>query len=425
MRGIITLVTAALLLAGLWVEVVHLRAWSAREAADQAYHDGEFDRALAGYQRARDLLPDDPRSHTDLAGTISEALDGEPGRKMETAEIEELAGQAARSYLEAIRSGPPNAWSYAGLGALAGTLKEARQRGMERDISLLSPEALAQMPPEDRLGEAALVKSVQLEPRNYYYRDFLGYFYMRRGFTGRATAHFRTAARLQPVLGRHFYLSQLATVSPGVLDAVESGIQEALRSSETEVSPYDIHRFLADIYLRMNRLEDARESLEAAAEVAPFPHVVDVRIGQILARKGDDAGALEAFRRATERGPDYERAWRQLALTHSRLGHHTEAIAAAERGRALDPTGLSTLRALARVLESGGRPDEAAEVLETLLLIHVDRQQPYLDLIRIYESRAKTSHALRIARRLAALHPDEPAYARQVEQLERAMVESP
>jgi tetratricopeptide (TPR) repeat protein len=227
------------------------------------------------------------------------------------------------------------------------------------------------------------------------------------------------------VLDRHYYLSRLVTVSTAVLSAVEEGIKDALESPETVVTHYDIHRFLAAVYMQMGKPHEARACLEAAAEVAPLPHVIDIQIGQLLAAEGDDAGALEVFRRAAGREPGFYRAWLNMGLTLSRMERHNEAVEAALRARALNPTGYTSLKSLAGVMERAGRLDEAAEVLENLIRIHGDKQWPYLQLISLYESQNKLSHAVRIARLLASLHPEEPVFQEQLRQLEQAQAIEP
>ena len=230
---------------------------------------------------------------------------------------------------------------------------------------------------------------------------------------------------MHPVLDRHFYLGRLASVSPAVLAAVEAGIQDALESGTSEVSPYDIHHFMAEVYLRMGRVADAMASLEKASAVALKPAAVDLEIGALLAREKDDEGALEAFRRAAERRPDSYRAWLQVGLTLSRLGRHDEAAAAATRARGLNPTDYRTSWGLARILEAAGRLEEAAAILEHLRTAYPEREQSQLQLIRVYERLGRLSQAVRVARDLAALHPEEPAFQEQLEQLEEAMVETP
>lgn len=425
MRWIVTIGIAAGLMAGSWSEGVRFRAWMVREAAEKAYYDGDLEGALENYSEVRSLLPGYPRSHTDYADSIAQALDGEPGRTMEAKIFEDLAALAVRSYLRAIKVSPPNANAYAGLGSLAGTLSNARIHREGLDLSEISNDPMDGLRPVDRLYEAALVKAVQIEPRNYYYRDFLGFFYLRYGFEDRATAHFREAARLQPVLDRHFYLKRLASVSPAVLAAVEDGITDALNSEETEINAEEIHRFLAEIYLRMGRLQDARDHFEAVAAETEQPHAVYIRIGQILAEQGDDQGALESFRRATELLPDSPGSWQHLGLALSRVGRHDEAVEALLRARGLRPTEYQPAWALAIALESADRLDEATEVLEIIIRTHGDRRQAYDRLIRIYERQGRLSQAVRAARQLADRYPEEQILREQVEQLERAMGESP
>lgn len=425
LRWLVTLGMALALFWGAWSEGWRVYAWAVRRSADRVYYRGDLDGALVRYQRVCELLPGVPRSHIDLANAVGHALEGGLGREMPVEEYERLTRLAARHYLEAIRTGPPNAWSYAGLGSLVENLRDARIREAGIDLSVLSGERLADLRPEDRLCEAAAVKAVQIEPRNYYYRDFLGEFYLRRGFEDRALAHFRVAARLHPVLERHPYLARRAEIAPAVLAAVEAGIEEALASDDTVVAPYDIYRFLSAVYMRMGRFDEAMANLERAAAVAPVPHVVDVQIGVLLAREGDDEGALEAFQRAAERRPDFYRAWYHMGLALSRLERHDEAVAAEVQARGLNPTDYRTSWALARVLQAAGRLNEAAAVLEQLQHTHPDREQPQLQLIRIYEQLGRLSQAARTARELAARHPQDPVFREQLEQLEKAMAETP
>jgi tetratricopeptide (TPR) repeat protein len=425
MRWLASAALVLLVLGGVWSEGTHFRAWLVKRSAENAFAADDIDAAIARYERVQQLLPNDPDAHLNLADTISQVLGAVRAREMEPERFEDLALEASRHYLHAIRTGPPNAWAYAGLGSLAGTLRTLRVSREPISLDELSLDPLQNLRPGDRLHEAALVKAVQLEPRNYYYRDFLGYFYLQRGFEERALAHLRVAARLHPVLDRHFYLAHLATVSPAVLSAAEQGIRDAVAAGDTKVSAYDIHRFLADVYRRMGKLDEAQASLEAAAATAPLPQTVDLQIGQILAARGDDAGALEAFLRAVERDPTYHRAWIQIALTHSRLLQHDEAVEAARRARGLRPTDFHASSVLAGVLKRAGRLDEAAEVLENLVRMFPEQQHPLLELLRVYEQQGKLGRAVEVARQLVHRYPDEPVFEEQLRQLEDARAQRP
>lgn len=424
-RWIVTLIVFGTLLAGAWGEAVRFRAWQLRRAAEAAYYAGELEPALAAYERVRRMLPGEPRSYTEPADSITQALEGPRGQEIPVEQVERLASQAARYYLGAIRVSPPNAWSFAGLGGMAGTLKARRGQAMETDLASLSPDPLENLRPADRLHEAALVKAVQLEPRNYYYRDFLGDFYWMHGFRERALEHFRIAARLQPVLDRHYYLGYLISVSPEVLLAVETGVRESLAQPQTEAPREDIHRFLAAVYTQLGRYEDARSSLEAAAETSQYPHMIEFQIARVLVAEGNEPAALEAYRRALEIDPSYHAAWIQMGELLSRMNRDEEAIDALKRARGLRPTDYQPAWALARAFERVERLDEAAETLEALVELHPSRRDPYFRLITVYDNQQKTSEALRVSRQLAARYPDEPVYQQQVEQFEQELGQHP
>ena len=417
-RLVLTLIAVLLAIGASVVEVSYARAWFIRRQAETAYYDGDFEAALSKYEQVLSLRPGEPRSYTDPADSISQYLSGS-GQALPLEEIEALAARSVGHYLRAIDSGPPSAWSYARLAVLADALGRARSRDRGVDLARLKGDTET-LSAEDRLGEAAWAKAIEIEPHNFYYRDFLGDFYFRRGFIKPALAHFRFAVRLYPRLDAHYYLSDFATISPAILGAVEAGVEDALAAEDTTVPEYDIHRLLAELYLRLNLPEDAIESLEAAAAVARLPHYEDVRIGQTLARMGDDDAALEAYRRAATRKPDFGRAWLWLGITLSRNGRHDEAVEAAYRARSLQPGDYRTSDTLARVLEAAGQIDEAAGILENIVLNHVDKPISYTRLVALYERHGKLTDATRVARQLAVRFPDEELYRQQLRQLELA-----
>ena len=418
MRWLATCLVGVAAIFAVHLEWEHLQSWRLRDRAESSYYEGRLDETLARYEAVLDRRPGEPQSYTDPADTVSQYLSG-TGQALPLDEFERLTRQAVQYYLQALDASPPSSWTYARIASLADSLRQRRFQDRDLDLARLSGD-LGTLTPEDRLCEAAWVKAVQIEPRNFYYRDHLGDFYLRRGFRQRALDHFRHAVRLHPVLEKHYYLSEFAEASPDVLRAVEKGVQDALATDHPDVSPFNIHRLLAELYLRLDRFEDAEASFEAAAEVTSEPQTIDVHLGLLLAEKGDDPGALEAFRRATQRKPDYSRAWMHLGLALSRNDRHDEALEAAYKARGLNPGDYTTSSVLARVLEAAGRLDDAATILEHLARSDPDRRHTYSKLIEIYESQGKLSQAIRIARQLSNRFPEEEVLKRQLEQLERS-----
>lgn len=403
---------------GAWSESAYARAWFLRRAADRAYYGGEFESALAGYERVRRLLPGYSASHTNLADSICEVLEWNPQRFPDRDAYDAMAARAAAAYLDAIRVSPPNAWSYAGLSSLVGTLAGARRRASGVDLASFFADPLQALTPEDYLQETAMLKAVQLEPRNFYYHDFLGQFYWTHGFWDRAQAHVRAAVRLQPVLDRHFYLSNLVDVSPRVLTAVELGVQDALASPRTEVPPEEIHRLLAEVYLRLGELDKARSQLAAAAAFSVNPFLFEIHIGRTYATEGNDEQALRSFSRATELAPEYHRGWLELGLTLSRLGHHAEAVEAFEQARGLAPLEFQPAWHLAVELDRGGELDGAARILDGLIRAHPDKREGYTKLIDVSMRLGSINRATGVARQLVERFPDEPLFEEQLRQLE-------
>jgi len=417
-RWILTVGLLAVLGFGIASESRQLRAWFARRAASRAYYAGDSAAALAGYERVRALLPGDPASHTDMADTICEVLEANRQGLEARGEYDALAARAAGAYLDAIRVAPPSAWSYAGLSSLAGTLAERNRRERGVDLGQFFAEPPQVLSAEERLQEAAMLKAVELEPRNYYYHDFLGQFYWTHGLWDRAQAHVREAVRLQPVLHRHFYLSDLVSVSPRVLTAVEQGVEDALDAEGSEVPPEDVHRLLAEVYLRLGDADEARAHFAAAAEYSANPYLFEIKIGRSWVTEGDDEQALRHFTRATELAPDYFRGWLELGLTLSRLGRPEEAIEALRRARGIAPLEYQPSWHLAAELERNDRGDEAVPILEALIRSHPEQREAYLELIDVSLHQGSVHRAVDVARRLVERFPDEPLFREQLRQLE-------
>jgi len=410
-------VLAALVL-GVRSEVRRLQAWAERRAGSRAYYEGDVDAALAHYDTVRRLLPGLPSSYTDPADSLCEVLQWAPEHFESRDTFDAAVVAATAHYVDAIRVSTPNAWAYAGLASLAEILGESRRRALTMDLAVFQRDPLDSLGPEDRLQEAALLRAVLLEPHNYYYRDFLGYFYWKRGFWERAKAQVRQAIALQPSLDRHFYLANLLSVSPELLEAVELGVNDALRSPDTLVPASQIHRLLAEVYLGSGRLRQARESFAAAAQEGHVPFAMHVQIGRTHVAEGHDEMALASFRTATELDTSYAPAWTQLGLTLSRLERHDEAVDALRHARGLSPTAYRPAWMLALELQQGNRTDEALPIFEGLERRFPDKREPALRLIDLYLELGRQDRAVDVARRLTERFPDEEVLRDQLEQLE-------
>jgi tetratricopeptide (TPR) repeat protein/transglutaminase-like putative cysteine protease len=176
---------------------------------------------------------------------------------------------------------------------------------------------------------------------------------------------------------------------------------------------------LARIYIKADRLADARRVLRRACYYTPddtalwelrvqaaetpaqeeqaqrelvrrFPDRLDhaLALGRILVSAGKQDEARAVLRRLTEKGSDVERARAhyQLARSHYRQDEPKEALAEWDQARKLDPATVGTLRGFVlrgQVLEELKRPKDALAAYRQALAVEGKSQTVLLSLIRL------------------------------------------
>jgi len=174
-------------------------------------------------------------------------------------------------------------------------------------------------------------------------------------------------------------------------DTVESrrrAMETLERASLLAPDSIGYHLELARLYFRMGFLGQARKCFERISRLRP--DLAEAHLGQGLAWRRDylkylDGGslrrALEELREAARISPEWAEAWLQLVpllVEDARLG---EAMAAAEKARAADPTRVDGVLAVAHLAYRVGQV-ERADTLFRAALPRLDRQvlEKYLDI---------------------------------------------
>lgn len=122
----------------------------------------------------------------------------------------------------------------------------------------------------------------------------------------------------------------------------------------------------------LGRIRDALHLLERLETVHPaFGRLFEER-GHCWRALGDEAGALQAYRRAVALDPLLLGSWRELATCHAARGETGEAAVAADRARAIELL-PAALRQASRLL-ADGNPRAAARRVRRLL--HTDPLHP-------------------------------------------------
>ena len=135
-------------------------------------------------------------------------------------------------------------------------------------------------------------------------------------------------------------MEELAAPPSGERDLM-SEVFQRLENLKTRIErdPTDAASLLelANIYMQIQRYEEARPYLEAAVEADPTSNHALTHLGIVLAETGDLNGARDRFLRTVEADPDYWEGWMYLAVTEVRRGDLSAARDATAHLEALNP----------------------------------------------------------------------------------------
>ena len=249
----------------------------------------DLDAAIAAYERAAELAPDDAVIHSNLG-----ALYTDVGRLDEAVIQQRKAIELVGTYAAA--------WHKLGRALSArGEIEEAA---------------------------AAQRRAIDLNPRHAAAHFELGECLDTLGRRSEAIAAYEAGIALAP--DERLSLNYLGVVryyqgdAPGAVEAYESALERGLDDPGVWFN-------YALALLAVGRLEDAVAACERVPDV-PASHRLR---GNVLLELGRIADAVAALRTATERDPESALTWCDLGLALRKAGRFAEALEAFRRGHAL------------------------------------------------------------------------------------------
>lgn len=195
---------------------------------------------------------------------------------------------------------------------------DAAQLDTAADEALLRISMLHETTGRLDLAARALQLAAQRDPRDGLTAQRLGFVWLRLGRDERAAQEFTRALQLDPQLWASCMGLGLAAEQRGDAQAARLHYDEALalQPSSSELLAYSARADLA-----LGRLGPAREQATRSFKAAPSP-VARLVLGDVMAREGDYAGALEAYHPLLETGPAYQRLGEQAMAR----GDHAAAV---------------------------------------------------------------------------------------------------
>lgn len=163
---------------------------------------------------------------------------------------------------------------------------------------------------------------------------------------------------------------------------------------------------VVELLRRPEGAREARAVLERLQRLAPNDPDVLQLMGLAMRRLGDDAAALDWYRRSLERHPRQPHVFFNLGNTLDALGRHAEAAEAYREAWRLQPSDHRAALAFADSLLAAGRYEEAHETFTQLTARHPKTVAVWIGLARALRRMERHAEAAEALERALALDPD-------------------
>jgi protein O-GlcNAc transferase len=158
----------------------------------------------------------------------------------------------------------------------------------------------------------------------------------------------------------------LILVQSGELQAAAQHLDRAIALLGHTPDAAFPHYLRAKVYTEQNDVQKAAAELKEALALRPDFAEAWSDLGQAKKTLLDDAGALAAFQRAVDVGPDDAVAQYRLGAEYLHSGKANLAVPHLQKALALKPEDQSTLNSLQLALREEGQLEEAAQVRKRL-----------------------------------------------------------
>ncbi len=166
----------------------------------------------------------------------------------------------------------------------------------------------------------------------------------------------------------------------GKLAKAEPICREFLKRHPTNVSAI---RLLADIGIKLGRLNDAEALLRRCLELAPDFHMARLNYAHLLSKKLRYKAALVEVNRLTESVPGNPSHWMLKASILGRTGNHEDAIAIYTRVLSDYPNQGGGWLSLGHALKTVGRQEEAVDAYRKAIALKPGKGEAYWSLANL------------------------------------------
>lgn len=199
---------------------------------------------------------------------------------------------------------------------------------------------------------------------------------------------------------------------------------EALQAYETaqlvNADRPESHMNLGLLYAQQGRLGEAQQAYRTALRIAPWFVQAYVNLADVYRALGRDAEGEGLLRKAIQRDATAAEAHYSLGLLLVRQRKTDEALTALHEAVRLQPANARFSYVLGVALNTNGQAEQALQVLERAYQQHPNDGDILTALATMNRDAGNREVALRYARALLALNPQNPSAQQLVAQLEAA-----
>lgn len=213
----------------------------------------------------------------------------------------------------------------------------------------------------------------------------------------------------------NFIRGQLALNEERYSDALEY-FKEASKLEPTPAPT--LRRSLAQLYIKMGRVDDALAEVDKAlAQLPDDVELLQLKAG-ILATRKDVPGAIEAYKRVIALSPpEHEDSYVLIASLYAQDGNIEAAKEILRQLVAKNPRSFFGFYYLGRMSEASGDPAGAENGYKKSLEINPDAEIVYLDLARVYGAQKRFADAIALCERVIKDDPKNVAARNLLAQL--------
>jgi len=200
------------------------------------------------------------------------------------------------------------------------------------------------------------------------------------------------------------YLDQRADLSPR--QQTQSDVEELEKEVKTHSGRPQTLYFLAEAYLKLGRVEDAKKVIAQLDQVSQGDFRTLVGVGVLLARYHLYEDAVARFQAAVQSNPNSDDAWYDLADACFRQRDYSAALAAAQHVSAQGQKDTSYQSLFADILAHLGKFEDAEKLLRQEITEDPDQDQAYLSLAMVELRSGDTSGTRQTLQRGLSRTPD-------------------